>query len=355
MKYLQLLFIPLFLSIPINAFADYVEPGGLHNMSRKSFTPPNKMKFEYILDQKEMDRTWDKAIVWVPTGSNKSKKTTVKRLIREYGKSDKKFPTAIYMHGCTGLWSGSSLRMKFLADNGFLVFGPASLARKKYAQSCDHTQHKGGMYREVLALRQTDAGNAIEKAKSLPFVDEKNMLLIGLSEGGITTATFIATKDIQTVNARVVEGWTCTSGWPEQAGVNAPDSEPVLSLVGVGDPWFQAKYLKGHCGTYMNKENGSKSVVYKTGKLAKRHELINFKSVQNEVMAFVKQHIELPLNVRDVQQILTNQGFDPGPVDGAWGKKTLNALNGLRAKHGLKAVKKLEDSSLSLLSKLDNS
>jgi len=343
----------LFLLIAPNmASADWVEKGGLHNLSRSSFTDPKDMLHADFIDPEEKMRTWDRAVVWVPTGFNSSRRMSMEELLETYTDSDEKFPTAIYMHGCTGLWSGSSLRMKFLADNGILAIGPASLARKKYAQSCNHFKHQGGMFREAVTVRRIDAAHAIGRAKSLPFVDAENMLLIGLSEGGITTATFTSMQKDLSVRARVVEGWTCHTGWMDQVGVRAPVSEPVLSLVGVNDPWFKEPYLQGHCGESMYNNNGSKSVVYETGQLSYRHELLEFREVQEETLAFLRQHMDLPLSVRDIQKLLTELGYDPGPIDGAWGAKTLGAVNALRAGKSLPTVTKLDRASQKLLQSL---
>ncbi|KZY35954.1 hypothetical protein A3731_16435 [Roseovarius sp. HI0049] len=322
--------------------ADWFEEGGLHNLSRSSFTDPEDMERSDFVNPEEKMRTWTSALVWVPTGLNKSRQMSMQELLETYTDSTEKFPTAIYLHGCTGLWSGSSLRMKFLADNGILAIGPASLARKKYAQSCNHVTHEGGMYREAVTIRRIDAAHAIERTKELPFVDAGNMLLIGLSEGGITTATFTSMQKDLSVRARVVEGWTCHTAWADQAGVRAPASEPVLSLVGANDPWFREPSLQGHCGEMMNRDNGSKSVVYKTGQLANRHELLEFREVQDETLAFLQQHMDLPMSVKEIQQHLTELGYDPGPVDGAWGAKTLAALNALRADEGLPPVTELD-------------
>lgn len=339
-------------SHPDTARADWIEKGGLHNNSRSSFTDPKDMTHGDFINPEEKMRTWDRAIVWVPTGFNSSRRMTMQELVETYSDSDEKFPTAIYMHGCTGLWAGSSRRMKFLADNGILAIGPASLARKKYAQSCDHTVHKGGMFREAVTIRRIDAGHAIDRAKELPFVDADNMLLIGLSEGGITAATFTSMQKDRSVRARVVEGWTCNAGWFELAGLRAPESEPVLALVGKNDPWFQSSYLQGHCGESMFHENGSKSVVYETGRLSYEHELLEYREVQEETLAFLRKHMDLPLGVREAQELLTELGYDPGPIDGAWGAKTLAALNALRADKSMPAVTEFERSSQELLQSL---
>jgi len=344
----------ILLIAPETVRAQWVEKGGLHNESRRGFTDPEDMLRSDFIDPEEKMRTWNKAVVWVPTGPGKSRRVSMRELLETFTDSDQKFPTAIYLHGCAGLWAGSSRRMKFLADNGFLAIGPASLARKKYAQSCNHVTHEGGLFREAVTIRRIDTAHAIERAKALSFVDADNMLLIGLSEGGVTTATFTSLQKDLSVNARVVEGWTCHSGWMDHIGVRAPVSEPVLSLVGVNDPWFQEPYLRGDCGSTMNKENGSKSIVYRSGKLSYEHELLKYKSVQQETLAFIRKHIDLPLGVKKTQQLLTDLGYDPGPIDGAWGPKTLGALNALRADRSLPPVTELDRTSQNLLQRLAN-
>ena len=66
-------------------------------------------------------------------------------------------------------------------------------------------------------------------------------------------------------------------------------------------------------------------------------------------MVFLKEQFDLPLRVRKVQEVLTEVSYDPGPIDGAWGGKTLAALNALRADHGMQAVTELDAESLDLL------
>ena len=148
------------------------------------------------------------------------------------------------------------------------------------------------MYRGTLRMRQYDAGYAIEKAKALSWVDSNNMFLVGLSQGGITTATFSSITENASVNARVIEGWTCNAGWNEYKGIHAPKSEPVLTLVGANDPWFQNSWTRGDCEDSLNKENDSQSIVYKDGYLSQQHELLESKAVQATVLKFLQSHIK---------------------------------------------------------------
>lgn len=263
---------------------------GLHNSTRE-FTDPQAMLPEDWTDPAEIRRTWDAAIVYLPDGDQKFVETSVSELQAGGVGYEKKLPAAIYMHGCSGIWTGTHRRMQFLAGHGFVVIAPASLARKKYPRSCKVDNYKAGLYRQTLKMRQADAGYAIEQVKAIPFVDADQIVLMGLSQGGITTATFEALNNRQRVSARIIEGWTCHDGWPEYNGVRAPASEPVLALVGSKDPWFQT-VSTGDCRPFLNPENGSRSVVYKDALLSGKHELMEFNSPKREVLQFLRQHLE---------------------------------------------------------------
>ena len=82
----------------------------------------------------------------------------------------------------------------------------------------------------------------------------------------------------------------CHAGWTEYAGINAPESEPVLTLVGAKDPWFRNHWNQGSCGRFLSKSNGSRSVVYSKGRLSTRHELLEAREVQQTVLDFLDSH-----------------------------------------------------------------
>jgi dienelactone hydrolase len=269
------------------------QDGGLHN-DTKAFTAPDEMTESDWSDPAEMRRTWEAAIVRVPDGPGRSVQVAVGDLPALMAGRKARFPTVIYLHGCSGIWPGTHRRIEFLADNGFLVIAPASFARLKYPKSCDVATHQGGLYRPTLKMRQNDAGHAIEKARDLPFVDTDRMVLMGLSEGAITTATLTPANDRQRVAARVIEGWTCRAGWGEYARINAPAGEAILALVAANDPWFRNDWNRGDCGPSMTRNKGSKSVVYENGDLAERHELLDFDAPRREVLAFLRDRLNLP-------------------------------------------------------------
>ena len=262
---------------------------GLHN-STKVFTDPSDMRSSDWSDPAEMERAWQAALVRIPKSGGGHVSTTIAELRKGRISPGEPWPTVIYMHGCTGIWPGTKTRINFLARNGYAVIAPASFARLKYPQSCRPDTHQGGLYRPTLRMRQNDAGYAIAKARTLPWVDKSNVFLMGLSQGGITTATFSSPRPEHSLRARIVEGWTCHAGWSEYAGMNAPESEPVLTLVGAKDPWFRNYWSQGSCGRFLSKSNGSRSVVYSKGRLSTRHELLEAREVQQTVLDFLSDH-----------------------------------------------------------------
>jgi len=147
-------------------------------------------------------------------------------------------------------------RMNWLARNGFAVIAPSSFARAFYPESCNLETRESGLYRPTLGLRQNDADYAIEQARIFPWV----------------------------VKARVAESWTCHSGWDEFIGINAPENEPVLSLLADDDPWYTSEFHKGSCEEFMSVTNGSFSFVVDYPPLRHQHELMENSDVREIVL-----------------------------------------------------------------------
>lgn len=191
-------------------------------------------------------------------------------------------PTVLYMHGCSGFGPSARSDAAMLSDAGYLVLMPNSFARTYKPRSCDPQSARGGFHREVLAWRHAEVAYALQQTRKLPYVDQRNIFLMGFSEGGIAAATFPGGG----FAARVVTGWTCHSAWPEYRGINAPPSEPVLSVVASRDPWFQRPELSGECGSFMNGRPESRSVIVE----ADVHHVNSRPDVQEEILRFLVTH-----------------------------------------------------------------
>ncbi|MSO74795.1 MAG: hypothetical protein EXQ99_06570 [Alphaproteobacteria bacterium] len=208
-------------------------------------------------DPAEIERTWQAGLVFLP-GEPEPVTLAALDATAEAARGAR-HPAIVYMHGCDGFSIVTELIGRFFATVGYVVVMPNSFARRDKPKSCDVASSTGGLHRAVLGWRHAEAANAIRRTSALPFVQPDSIVLMGLSEGGVTTATFTG----EPIRARIVEGWTCHAGWAEYQGIAAPAVEPVLALLGADDPWFTLPGLKGDCGAFMTHENGSRSIVYK--------------------------------------------------------------------------------------------
>nr|WP_247676935.1 dienelactone hydrolase family protein [Leisingera sp. HS039] len=263
------------------------------NNNGKRFVEPSAITNSDVTNRNEMARVWAASPVYVPKRSGGIRKTTTEKLTGITLAKGQRLPAIVYLHGCSGLLAGDLDRAKMIAQQGYIVVALASFARSKYAKSCDQKTLKGGFYRGVLKMRQFDIGYAIESLRDVPIVAASKIALVGVSEGGNLAATFKARNAKQRTRVRVIEAWTCHAGWPDWSGMNADRSEHVLSLLGSKDPWFLGKpWLEGDCGRFLNRSNGSKSIVYRSGQLSVQHALLGFKQPRQALFAFLETYLK---------------------------------------------------------------
>ncbi len=232
----------------------------------------------------ELSRTLQSAIVYLPNGSGKSRQSRFSEL-PAYLDAHPRVGIVIYAHGCVGITHIDHNAGKFLAAEGYVFIAPDGFARKIKPASCRPLLQKGGLHREVLTWRHAEIDHALRHIRMLAG-SANPVALVGHSEGGITVATLRTIP----VRARVIEGWTCNAGWPEYNGINAPASEPVLSLVGENDRWFQHPDLRGNCEAFMD-QNDRSIVFRKPDVLHNNHWLTSKKRVRRIVAGFLDRHM----------------------------------------------------------------
>lgn len=258
-------------------------------------------------DAAELKRTWDGAHVYLPANDldipDAWKVTSFEgaaalqltmKAATERGDfaripDGRKYPVVIYMHGCSGISAHNSGSGAWLAwELGLAVIQPMSFARNYRPSNCDPDTKSGGMFRRALSFRIAEANFAIREARKLPWIDGENVFLMGHSEGGIAVSKFRG----ESVNARIIEGATCHYGWHDWSGLAAPEREPVLALLGANDPWHKGKPWWGKdCGSLMSNTNGSRSIVFTTGRYANRHTVLFSREGSEAVSAFIKTHM----------------------------------------------------------------
>ena len=184
-------------------------------------------------------------------------------------------PAVVYMHGCSGIGGEEEASKLFFMEQGFAVFMPDSFARPARRANCNASTLDRALAPESHDLRLAELRFAIRQVKGLPWVDRRRIFVVGYSEGGLAAARF----DEADVAGIVIIGWHCQGRAPF-TGVKAPESVPLLALLGGADPWYQAKPGR-HCGEVFGLRDKASSVVLE----GNGHEIMNSPQLGNAAQA----------------------------------------------------------------------
>ena len=181
-----------------------------------------------------------------------------------------KVPIAIHLHGCAGMTTGNQHAeyQDLLLSQGYAVFMPDSFARPERENLCG----QGGLS-DRIDTRIAEVRYALKQIRTLPWVDQKRMVLTGFSEGGNTVDNW-PTDDFAGL---VVLGSACTKSGGSPI---APDNVPVLAIVGELDD-----YRPGLSCSIKRTVGGSKSIVIPGAD----HYIALYTETQTAIKLFLKQ------------------------------------------------------------------
>lgn len=234
----------------------------------------------------DLELTWDKAIVALPVRGSSRSMVTINdgnTIVRQLSGAapGARWPVILYMHGCTGI--GNYDFFQALAERGYVVIAPDSMARRYRPLQCDPETATGGMNLFVYEYRLAEVAYAAQQLRQMGWVDQNRLYLVGASEGGVAAALYRGDE----FAARVIAGWTCL-GAPLVRGIAAPSHIPVLSVVSDADPWYGAQQAgagrQRDCGAFMADRPNSKSMVLKG---SGRHNLLMEPIVFTQLMRFL--------------------------------------------------------------------
>jgi dienelactone hydrolase len=148
---------------------------------------------------------------------------------------DGPFPVVVYLHGCAGRTPDSYRWARFLADHGFAVVLPDSMARAGRRSICDPGTRSAPRADAIYDLRVEEAQYALARVKEAPWAIPGRVFLMGHSEGGIAVASF----DAAGFRGSIISGWTCAFGLFTKG--------PLLILNHEQDPWMAGNRSR-RCG-----------------------------------------------------------------------------------------------------------
>jgi dienelactone hydrolase len=161
------------------------------------------------------------------------------------------FPAVVILHDCSGLGPRSSHAparwAKVLHEQGYVILIPDSFSTRGHGNGVCTDDSPGrsdvNPYRRV-----RDAYEALEYARSLPYVDAAHVGVMGGSHGGSTTlATMVAWQSAQrdagfAAGIALYPGCNVRYGdWNSKGGGVYKPIAPLLILVGEKDDWTPAE------------------------------------------------------------------------------------------------------------------
>lgn len=185
-------------------------------------------------------------------------------------------PLVIYLHGCAGIDPNHDRSWaRFLANNGYAVIMPDSMARRGRRAVCDPRTNSWDLSRfpRVYEYRQQEIAYALAEAERLPWVDKSRIFLMGHSEGGYAASQF---GDLG-FRAIIVSAWQCGS----RNGLSTRQGVPVLNLVFDRDPWYWQTVKQGRCSDH--REEGVETVSEDRA----IHETFNSQVMRQRVLEFL--------------------------------------------------------------------
>lgn len=234
-----------------------------------------------------------------------------------------RYPAVVFLHGSTGLSLHSTQVTKIIrsiAEAGFIVFAPDSLARP-VAPYADAVTFKSRIGVPEVQARIAEADMVRKRIAAFAWIDADNISVAGFSMGGMTVHN-IPTGDFRSY---VVLGYHCGPHSSRQLeGVKIPYDKPILAIRGQNDEWYAGGPNAGvNCGMYFRNFPNARSIVYP----GTPHDVSAHPDAMKEVVAFLRKNAtsEVVPVANAALQTLSNR------FDGAWsGLMECSALAGGR-------------------------
>ena len=210
--------------------------------------------------------TWTQARIYLPRVSSYVRPADVSVI--------QKLPTVVFLHGCTGLTAGNARWARTLTSAGYGVVAADSFARSYRRSNCDPKTYLTGAFPAAGTMRQEEIQYALKSLRAAPWADERNLFLMGHSEGGAAVASWQGGR----FKAQIISGSRC------RGGLLAPPRIPVLVIAFVHDPW-DGNYHRTCAIWFGGRESASEMLLPGSG-----HDTSQSHEAQRAVLDFLRAH-----------------------------------------------------------------
>ena len=186
----------------------------------------------------------------------------------------------MYAHGCAGIdedlrrWAG------LLTGHGYAVIAPEHPARGR-GQTCSATTLYGPADVQTLATREAEIRYALRQVRTLPWVRQEAVFLLGVGQGAVVAAGYAGPP----FTGYILTGWTCTSPHV-RGGLATALTRPVLAIRWSDDPWFRDPAWNGDCRASLGGRPASRSIILEGA----GHSVAGDERAERAVVDFLRLH-----------------------------------------------------------------
>jgi dienelactone hydrolase len=213
-----------------------------------------------------LERTWQAARIFRPGGTTSAVLDV---------------PVVVYAHGCGGFDDDLRRWADLLTRQGYAVIAPDHQARGGRLRACSAGTLYGPGDVDTLATRDAEIHYALRQVRTLPWVRQAGVFLLGVGQGAVAAAGYGGPP----FTGYILTAWTCTSPYP-RGGLMTALTRPVLAIRWAEDPWFKDPAWNGDCGASLGARPSSRSIILDGA----GHSVAADERAQRAVVSFLQLH-----------------------------------------------------------------
>lgn len=190
-------------------------------------------------------------------------------------------PVVVYAHGCAGIDDDLRRWAALLTGHGYAVIAPDHRAHGGRQPACRATGLYGPADVATLATRDAEIRYALRQVRTLPWVRQSGVFLMGVGQGAVVAAGYTGPA----FTGYIVTGWSCTSPHPRGRLATAP-GRPVLAIRWADDPWLRDPAWNGDCADSLGPRPSSRSIVLD----GSGHSVAGDERAERAVVDFLRRH-----------------------------------------------------------------
>lgn len=230
----------------------------------------NYTNFNTINSTLDITPSFEEAYVYLPTGFRENKKPvqgTLKQVFKLYpalNEPGEQLPTLVVLPGSKALGVEKTIAKYCCDTNGIaLIYLDTHAIKNRPSYESPASKE---VYNNIHQLRKAEVDLFIARQEELNWIDPQKMMLIGLSEGAVTAASYPGSS----FGLRILISWPCEQNYfVDDVSLGGDNNTWFLNIIGYKDHFFGINSslnshlpIKGHGSEALQSYPNSKVVIF---------------------------------------------------------------------------------------------